>query len=88
MQHSLHAWSSVRPAGGAQAAKGVREKEAKVQRELETGPRPPEDPVAHQLQEIEVLSTEAALICGMSAARVPAHPDLSRLQSGKSVVAA
>jgi hypothetical protein len=39
---------------GAQAAKGVREKEAKVQRELEAGPRPPEDPVAHQLQEIEV----------------------------------
>lgn len=59
---------------GAQAAKGVREKEAKVQRELETGPRPPEDPVAHQLQEIEVPPTPAALTCGLTAVQIACAP--------------
>lgn len=38
----------------AQAAKGIPEKQAKVMRDMGAEQPPPEDPVAHQIQEIEV----------------------------------
>jgi hypothetical protein len=63
----------------AQTAKGMREKEAKVQRELQSGPAPPEDPVAHQIQEIEVRRTRAAV------SRVPAAQAPSSLLAAAAV---